>query len=215
VDKRSGDITFARHGRPGKHNFGETAESFISRLPILDTSKYPYRNVYRKHVRPVFGDRQQARHVIVGTVEEAVKAGKLSKHRLDGIDLADSGRYSRKSFVFPTDGQVRFVADGGTNRETRRAVGGAGLCVWLMRGCGLRIDEALTVSKGPSSLGAGGCSSGTARSTSDSCTLPRQPISRTGSLRTRRATPALPRYAGVDITVIALWLGHESLATTR
>jgi integrase len=91
--------------------------------------------------------RQQARHVIVGTVVEAVKAGKLSKHRLDEIELADSGRYSRKSFVFPTYEQVTFVADGGYNTDTKRAVGGAGLCVWLMRGCGLRIEEALAVSK--------------------------------------------------------------------
>ncbi len=175
VDKRSGDITFASHGRTGRQNFAEAAEAFISRLPIGDGSKYHYLSVYRKHVKPVFGDmtlaqvandrdgvmelllvtmkhlsntpRQQARHVIVGTVEEAVKAGKLSKHRLDEIELADSGRYSRKSFVFPTYEQVTFVADGGYNTDTKRAVGGAGLCVWLMRGCGLRIEEALAVSK--------------------------------------------------------------------
>ena len=175
VDKRSGDITFASHGRTGRQNFAEAAEAFISRLPIGEGSKYHYLSVYRKHVKPVFGDmtlaqvandrdgvmelllvtmkhlsntpRQQARHVIVGTVEEAVKAGKLSKHRLDGIELADSGRYSRKSFVFPTYEQVKFVADGGYNLGTKRAVGGAGLCVWLMRGCGLRIEEALAVCK--------------------------------------------------------------------
>src|ERR1700761_3665770 len=175
VDKRSGDVTFAQHGRTAKQNFGAAAESFISRLPIVDGSKDHYRSVYRKHVKPVFGDmtlaqvandrdgvsdllavnmkhlsntqRQQARHVIVGTVEEAVKAGKLSKHRLDGIDLAGTGRYSLKSFVFPSYEQVRFVADGGMNPETKRVVGGAGLCVWLMRGCGLRIEEALAVSK--------------------------------------------------------------------
>lgn len=175
VDKRSGDITFARHGRTGKQDFGEAAESFISRLPIIDGSKYHYLSAYRKHVKPVFGEmtlaqvandrdgviellavtmkhlsnspRQRARHVIVGTVEEAVRAGKLSKHRLDGIELADSGRYSRKSFVFPAYDQVRFVADGGINPDTKRAVGGAGLCVWLMRGCGLRIEEALAVCK--------------------------------------------------------------------
>jgi integrase len=175
VDKRSGDVTFAQHGRTGKQNFGEAAESFISRLPIVDGSKDHYRSVYRKHVKPVFGDmtlaqvandrdsvtdllavnmkhlsntpRQQARHVIVGTVDEAVKAGKLSKHRLDGIDLADTGRYSLKSFVFPSYEQVRFVADGGINPDTKRVVGGAGLCVWLMRGCGLRIEEALAVCK--------------------------------------------------------------------
>ena len=95
--------------------------------------------MYRAHVKPAFGDmtlsqvandrdgvmellavtmkhlsntsRQQARYVIVSTADEAVKAGKLSKHRLDGIELADNGRYSRKSFVFPSYEQVRFVAD--------------------------------------------------------------------------------------------------------
>jgi integrase len=175
VDKRSGDVTFTPHGRTGTQNFGEAAETFISRLPIVDSSRYQYRSVYRKHIGPVFGDmtlsqvandrdgvmellavtmkhlsdgpRQHARHVIVGTVEEAVKAGKLSRHRLDGIELADSGRYSRKSFVFPTYSQVRFVAGGGLNPLSKRAVGGAGLSVWLMRGCGLRIEEALAVCK--------------------------------------------------------------------
>ena len=129
--------------------------------------------MYRKHVEPVFGSttlaqvandrdgvmdllavsmkhlsntsRQQARYVIAGTVDEAVKAGKLSRHRLDGIDLADTGRYSRKSFVFPTYEQVTFVADGGYNPDSKRAVSGAGLCVWLMRGCGLRIEEAAMI----------------------------------------------------------------------
>ena len=175
VDKRSGDITFASHGRTGKQNFAEAAEAFISRLPIGDNSKHHYLSVYRKHVKPVFGDmtlaqvandrdgvmdllavnmkhlsntsRQQARYVIVGTVDEAVKAGKLGRHRLDGIELADTGRYSRKSFVFPTYEQVKFVADGGYNPDTKRTVGAAGLCVWLMRGCGLRIEEALAVCK--------------------------------------------------------------------
>ena len=175
VDKRSGDITFASHGRTGKQNFAEAAEAFISRLPIGDNSKHHYLSVYRKHVKPVFGDmtlaqvandrdgvmdllavnmkhlsntsRQQARYVIVGTVDEAVKAGKLGRHRLDGIELADTGRYSRKSFVFPTYEQVKFVADGGYNPATKRTVGAAGLCVWLMRGCGLRIEEALAVCK--------------------------------------------------------------------
>jgi len=175
VEKRSGDVVFADHSKSGKQNFDSAVESFIARLPVSDGSKYHYRSVYLKHVRPVFGDmalaqvagdrngvmellavkmkhlsntpRQQARYVIVGTVDEAVKAGKLSRHRLDGIELADYGRYSRKGFVFPSYEQVRFVADGGMNASSRRAVRGAGLCVWLMRGCGLRIEEALAVSR--------------------------------------------------------------------
>jgi len=175
VDKRSGDIAFTDHSKSGKQNFGEACELFIARLPVSDGSKSHYRGVYRTHVRPVFGDmtlaqvandrdgvmdllavkmkrlsntpRQQARYVIVATLDEAVKAGRLSRHRLDGIELADHGRYSRKGFVFPSYEQVRVVADGGMNPESRRVVGGAGLCVWLMRGCGLRIEEALAVAK--------------------------------------------------------------------
>ena len=48
-------------GKSGKQNFGEAAESFISRLPIVDNSKDHYRSVYRKHVKPVFGDMTLAR----------------------------------------------------------------------------------------------------------------------------------------------------------
>ncbi len=71
--------------------------------------------------------RQQARLVIVGTCDEAVKAGRLARRqRLADIELADHGRYSRKNlrsdFVFPTYEQVKFVADGGVNPESKRAV---------------------------------------------------------------------------------------------
>src|SRR6185437_3554237 len=147
------------HGKSGKQNFGEACELFIARLPVLDASKRNYLGVYRAHVKPAFGDmtltqvandrdgvidllavkmkrlsntpRQHARYVIVATLDEAVKAGRLSRHRLDGIELADHGRYSRKGFVFPSYEQVRVVADGGMNPESHRAVAGAGLCVWL------------------------------------------------------------------------------------
>ena len=175
VDKRSGDITFTGHSKSGKQNFGEACEAvhrpdagrreqqgpLPALVPDLRQGAFggktlaqvaqdrdgvtEHLTVTMKHLSNT--PRQQARLVIVGTCEEAVKAGKLSKHRLDGIELADTGRYSRKSFVFPTYEQVKIVADGGVNPGSKRAVGGAGLCVWLMRGCGLRIEEALAVSK--------------------------------------------------------------------
>jgi hypothetical protein len=176
VEKRAGDITFADHGRTGKLSFGEAAESYISRLPVSEHSKETYTTVYRVHVKPVFGDstltqvandrdgvmdlltvtmadlsdtmRSQARMVIVGTCVEAVKSGKLSKHRLADIELATRGtKKHRAGFVFPTHCQVAFVANGGTDPRSRRELLGAGLCVWLMRGCGLRIEEALAVEK--------------------------------------------------------------------
>lgn len=170
VDKRAGDKTFADYAKAGKANFGEAAEAFIRRLPVSGRSRDSYLGSYRTHVRAVYGDstitrvandrdgvlelltvtmkdrsisvRRNVRMIIVGTCDEAVKAGKIREHRLGGIELADDGPKSdRTDFVFPEHGQVKFVADG--DGETR----GAGICVWLMRGCGLRIEEALAVEK--------------------------------------------------------------------
>ena len=110
--------------------------------------------MYLKHVKPVFGDmtlaqvandrdgvmdllavkmkhlgntaRQQARYVIVATLDEAVKAGKLKRHRLDGIELADhSGAPVRTSSSLRTS-KSGPSHDGGINPETKRAVGGRG-----------------------------------------------------------------------------------------
>jgi hypothetical protein len=110
VDKRSGDITFADHGKSGKQNFGEACEAceaYISRVQVSENSRYHYLTSYRAYVKPVFGEmtlaqvardrdgvtelltvtmkhlrntpRQQARRVNIGTCDEAVKAGRLSK----------------------------------------------------------------------------------------------------------------------------------------
>lgn len=79
--------------------------------------------------------RRQARMIIEGTHDEAVKAGKLREHHADGIELSDNGtKHDRTDFVFSSHAQVSAVADA------------AGVCVWL-RGCGLRIEEALAVKK--------------------------------------------------------------------
>ena len=170
VDKRAGDRTFADYSKAGKANFGDAAEAFIRRLPVSDRSKESYLSTYGKHVKPAFGGctlaqvardrdavldlltetmadlsispRRQARMIIEGTLDEAVKAGKIREHRIAGIELADNGtKHDRTDFVFPAHAQVKFVADG--DKGTR----GAGICVWLMRGCGLRIEEALAVAK--------------------------------------------------------------------
>jgi integrase len=50
--------------------------------------------------------------------------------------------------VFPTHTQVLIVANGAESAQDKRlSLQGAGLCVWLMHGCGLRIEEALEVEK--------------------------------------------------------------------
>jgi integrase len=92
--------------------------------------------------------RQQARMLIVGTCEEAVKSEKIGRHLLDGIELVANGpKKLRTDFVFPTYEQVKIVANGAEMENRTKSVRGAGICVWLMRGCGLRIEEALAVCK--------------------------------------------------------------------
>jgi integrase len=170
VDKRAGDRTFADYSKAGKANFGDAAKAHVARLAISERSREGYLSTYNKYVSPVFGGRtlaqvandrdgvmdlltitmkdlsitprRKARMIIVGTLTEAVKAGKIREHRLDEIELADSGtKHDRTDFVFPSYAQVKFVADG--DAETLSA----GICVWLMRGCGLRIEESLAVEK--------------------------------------------------------------------
>jgi integrase len=176
VDKRAGDITFADHSKAAKQNFGEAAEAHIARMAVGENSKEHYLSAYRTHVKPVFGGmtlaqvakdrdgvsdlltikmkdlsdalRHQVRMIIIGTCDEAIKADKLSKHFLAGIELETKGTAkSRTDFVFPTHAQVVTVANGGVNPDTGRPLQGAGICVWLARGCGLRIEEALAVCK--------------------------------------------------------------------
>jgi integrase len=163
-DKRAEGVTFVDHAKTGRENFGQACDRWIDRLPVGPTSKENYRTILNAHIRPVLGDRTVAqvagdrdavvdlltgrmghlsytrrtagRMIIVGTVDEAVKAGRLARHRLDGIELYDDGRKTdRSGFVFPAHAQVEQVA------------GAVGISVWLMRGCGLRIEEALAVHK--------------------------------------------------------------------
>lgn len=170
VDKRAGDKTFADYTTAGKASFGDAALAHIARLAVNENSRRGYRSNYNKYVGPAFGGRtlaqvandrdgvmdlltvtmkdlsitprRMARMIITGTLAEAVKAGKIREHRLDDIELADNGtKHDRTDFVFPSHAQVKFVADG--DKGTLRA----GICVWLMRGCGLRIEESLAVEK--------------------------------------------------------------------
>jgi integrase len=80
--------------------------------------------------------RTMARRIICGTLDEAVAAGKIARHRCGGIALADTRpRNGNDGFVFPTHKQMTEVAQA------------AGIWVWVARGCGLRISEALAVEK--------------------------------------------------------------------
>jgi integrase len=150
----------------GGARFGEECEKWISRHPGTDSTKAAYRNILHAHVGPVLGDRtltsvaqarddvmdlltvrlgegslsrrKIARALITGVLDEGVRAGKVTMHRCDGIALADNGGNGEHAdFVFPSHAQITALASGIKHPLT----------VWLMRGCGLRIEEALAVQK--------------------------------------------------------------------
>ena len=159
----------------GNASFGDAVEKFIDHMAINERTRETYRSNYRNHIKPKFahrtiaqvavahdevadlltvtmkgrsiGPRRITRMLIAGTLDTAVKTGKISRHLITDIDLYDAGTSKNGSdFVFPTFAQVAKVANGTTDANGR-ALQGAGICVWLMRGCGLRIEEALGVEK--------------------------------------------------------------------
>jgi integrase len=150
----------------GSARFGAECGKWISRHPGTDATKDAYRNILNAHVGPVLGDRPMAsvaqarddvldlltvrlgegsnsrrkiaRALITGVLDEAVHAGKITMHRCDGIVLPDNGTNGdHEDFVFPSHAQLVTLADGIKYPLT----------VWLMRGCGLRIEESLAVQK--------------------------------------------------------------------
>jgi integrase len=150
----------------GTARFRDECEKWISRHPGSELTREAYRGILRAHVGPVLGDRTMAvvaqarddvidlltvrlgegsnsrrkiaRALITGVLAEGVRAGKITFHRCDGIVLPDNGgNGDHGDFVFPSHPQLVSLA-GGIRYP---------LSVWLMRGCGLRIEEALAVRK--------------------------------------------------------------------
>lgn len=151
--------------RAGREPFGPAAEAFLNQLAISPRSRATYAQVWATHLEPALAHRSNtavaqdrdavsrlltsgplgllsiskrraARRIILGVLDEAVKAGKIARHRCGDIELADhSPRNQHSDFVFPAHAQVAQVAEA------------AGIAVWLMRGCGLRIEEALAVER--------------------------------------------------------------------
>jgi integrase len=73
--------------------------------------------------------------LVTGVLNAAVKAGRISSHRLQG--LATGHVNLRAEIIHATRGQLETIAGALPD--------GYGLTVWLMRGCGLRLGEALAV----------------------------------------------------------------------
>jgi integrase len=152
--------------RLGSARFRDECEKWISRHAVTELTKEAYKNILNAHVGPVLGDRSLAsvaqarddvldlltvrlgegsnsrrkiaRALITGVLDEGVRAGKITMHRCDGIVLPDNGTVGNHGdFVFPSHAQLAALA-GGIRQP---------LTIWLMRGCGLRIEEALAVHK--------------------------------------------------------------------
>ena len=147
----------------GKDNFGKACEAFIASMACADNTRLLYLGTYRTWVKPAMGHltlaraanshdvaeelitvkmahlspvrRRVARLLITGVLGKAVKTGKIATHRVTDIEIQDNGRPMREEFIFPSFAQVKYLADA------------VGIAVWLMRGCGLRISEALAVEK--------------------------------------------------------------------
>jgi integrase len=162
-DQREGTFVDPRLGR---EPFCDAARRWLAGLAVAPEKRRAYQSVLMNHVLPALGDRalQQvaqdregaaqllnqhlvelsrqrreiARLVITGTLNEAVRAARIPRHRLDGIRLVSNGRApDRSDFVFPPLSQIEALA-AGLRPDLR-------LTIWLMRGCGLRVSEALAV----------------------------------------------------------------------
>lgn len=84
-----------------------------------------------------YNRRGIARAILLATLDDAVASGKLNSHRLAGIKLIrQDSMPTHDDFVFPSYDQISALAE---------SLNGFGIAVWLARGCGLRIREALAV----------------------------------------------------------------------
>lgn len=80
--------------------------------------------------------RGACRSILLAVLDEAVRAERLSSHLLGGINLVRSDVVTeRKDFVFPSHKEISLLADD------------CGIVIWLMRGCGLRVREALAIAR--------------------------------------------------------------------
>src|SRR5579859_2962651 len=125
----------------GTGRFGQECAKWIIRLACTESTKIQYRSILRAHVGPALGHRtlasvaqarddvidvlavrmgglslsrrKLARTLVTGVLDEAVRAGKITTHRCDGIPLADNRQAAnRKDFVFPAHARLAALADG-------------------------------------------------------------------------------------------------------
>jgi integrase len=153
IDPKLGDVTVT-----------DWCSRWIRQHQGADNSRVVYRTVLDNHVGPAIGDLAlrrltrevvqdllletmpktvghsvavSARTLLVGALSEAVRAGRIPSNPALGIRLP--AVQDAAEFTVPTRNQLDELAAGMSDDWS--------LSVWLMRGCGLRIGEALAVSE--------------------------------------------------------------------
>lgn len=147
----------------GNVKFSVAAERWVETLVGAESSKVTYRRVLRNHINPAMGGRylravandregledflkidlpakglsasyiKTCYIVVRAVVNAALKSGRLEKSRINGISLPQASQ--RAHIVWPTYAQMELMAD--------QMPENYGDVLWLMRGCGLRVGEAL------------------------------------------------------------------------
>jgi integrase len=168
-DLREGTFVDPKHSRL---RFEDAASAWLARRQVSPSTRTKYDGLLRNHIYPKMGHRtlgQVAQDrdtladwlldelpaakigpsivgtiyiVITSVVSDAVESGKLprARVRITGIELPDLPSARADDFVFPEHAELAAMV------ETMPAE--LRLSVWLMRGCGLRIGEALAVKPG-------------------------------------------------------------------
>ena len=106
--------------RAGRQRFADAARAWLDRKAIAEGTKRNYRSILDAHVNPAIGDRtlahvandreivqdlltqtmahlsysrrKVARQIITDVLDDAVIAGRISSHRIKGIELVNGGR---------------------------------------------------------------------------------------------------------------------------
>jgi integrase len=149
----------------GSVTFGEYAQLWIDQHHGTDSTKGMYQGLLSRHLEPALGSRpirqiatgrEDVKQLLTATlpakalgagrirlayilinavVDEAVRSGRVPQNKIKGIALPAVGEAA--DFVFPDHDQ--FTALAGKMPAHWQ------LAIWLMRGCGLRLGEALAV----------------------------------------------------------------------
>lgn len=153
--------------RVANEKFRNVAAGWLERHAGTPKTKRLYDAMLRNHLLPALGDKRlidvandreglqtfllvtlpakgqgvsqvrSAYMVVNAIVNDAIKSGKLSQSRIRGLPMPAAPRKTADDFVFPDKKKIAQLA-----REMPTAYAPA---IYLMRGCGLRVSEALAV----------------------------------------------------------------------